>query len=890
VGLREYQRKRHFDRTPEPGAKRPGKRGHSYCIQKHAATRLHYDLRLELDGVMKSWAVPKGPSLDPRDRRLAVEVEDHPVEYAKFEGWIPAGEYGAGQVIVWDRGSWEPVGDPHAGLAKGHLEFELHGERLHGRWMLVRTRGDDGNKTNWLLIKRTDEAADPGRDITAEETDSVVSGTRIEERPRGRGARRAAASSPAHASTRASAARAARTSNAAKPVARRARRTAPDAGTPGKLPARPAPELATLVKEPPAGADWLHEIKFDGYRLIARVEKGRARLLTRSGQDWTDRFATIAAAIERLPVRDAVFDGEVVVPGRDGVSSFQALQNALGNGGGHSLVYYVFDLLHLEGRDLTGETLIRRKTLLEPLVRDGGSEVRFSDHQEGRGADFFQAACRRGLEGIVSKRRDSTYQSTRTLDWVKTKCVRRQECVIAGFTEPEGRRRGIGALLLGIHDDAGKLVYCGKVGTGFSDATLADLHRRLSPLERDTAPFAVRPKVGGRPHWVEPKLVAEVAFTEWTGDGRLRHPSFQGLREDKPARTVKREREQTSPKTRTNGHRTTGARAKSGASAPAPARSSRRDDPVQVGPVRLTHPDRVLYADLGITKRDLAAYYEAVGEVMLPQVKDRPLMLKRCPEGADGPCFFQKHPGVSLPDALVPVHVKELKQTATWITVHDAPGLIGLVQVGVLESHVWGATYPRLEQPDRMVFDLDPGPEVAWRDVVETARRLHGLLDDLGLHAFLKTTGGKGLHVVVPLTGDDTWEDVRGFSDTLAGAFVRERPALYTTNIGRKAERTKKLLIDTLRNARGSTWVAPWSTRARPGAPVSAPIAWEELTTRLRPDRWNVGNVPARVARERDPWAGMIEVRQSLAAAVGDAGRPAAPSRRRTNRSTHGGQ
>jgi bifunctional non-homologous end joining protein LigD len=891
--LGTYRRKRNFEKTPEPSgrvAKR--RRGRVYVIQKHAASRLHYDLRLELDGVLESWAVPKGPSLDPKDKRLAVQVEDHPLDYATFEGTIPLGEYGGGSVIVWDRGTWRPLEDPHEGLKRGRLKFELNGEKLKGAWMLVRMGGRAATegKTNWLLVKERDEYARSGRDadVVGERPESVLSGRLVEEiGPSGaRGRRGGAASRPAP-----------RTKSAPpKPGSKRnaSARSAP-------IPWR-APELATLVQEPPAGREWLHEVKFDGYRILARVDRGRAMLISRNRKDWTSRFATVSDAVSSLAADRALMDGEVVALDEHGRSDFQLLQNAAARGD-PNLCYYAFDLLHHDGRDLVGIPLEDRKRKLAKLIGRTSRRaiVRYSDHVEGKGPEFYREACRRKLEGIVSKRRDSTYRSGRTRDWLKVKCSARQEFVIGGFTEPAGSREGLGALLLGVHDDRGGLRHVGRVGTGFTHAMLVELRSRLARLESLQPPF-VNPPRGRGLHWVKPDLVAEVSFLGWTSDGKLRHPSFKGLREDRSPDEVVRERpadangSQAGSRNGPDGHepparvgrsRSQGASVRKAPSRTrrAPARQSQRapalrtrraltaaagtrSSAVTVAGVTLTHPERILYPERGLTKQDLARYYERVADRMVPEVDGRPLMLRRCPEGHTGACFFQKHPAGSEHPSLERVRIHERKGTETYLVVRDAQGLVAVVQNGVLEIHVWGARVDRIEQPDRMVFDLDPDPSVAWPRVVELAHRLRERLGTLGLESFAKTTGGKGVHVVVPLARRAEWPQVYAFSLAVAGSLVAEDPARLTAELS-KARRKGKILIDVYRNGRGATWVAPYSTRARPGAPVSMPVGWDELTPRLRPDSFTVENVPQHLARRgKDPWADLGRVRQSVTAAM----------------------
>ena len=672
MGLETYRRKRDFRRTLEPPGSSPSEQtGRLYLIQKHAARRLHYDFRLELNGVLVSWAVPKGPSLDPKEKRLAVHVEDHPVEYGDFEGTIPEGEYGGGTVLLWDRGRWEEQGDPVIGLRAGRLKFRLAGEKLQGGWTLVRMgrNSSEEGKENWLLIKEKDEKADPTgkRDILKERPESVATGRSLEEIRDARD-REWKSNRASH-----------KTGSGKKPApasksGRRAEVRPDPASFPGarrsKLPERVQPQLATLFAQVPRGEDWIHEIKYDGYRALCRIERGKARFFTREWKDWTDRFSKLAVPAASLPVEQALIDGEVVVLKPDGTTSFQALQNVLKRGEHQRLAYYAFDLLHIDGYDLTRTPLLARKEGLSKLLQPASEEapIRYSDHVVGDGETLFKHACQYALEGIISKRKDRPYTSGRGRDWLKIKCLQRQEFVIGGFTEPSGSRKGLGALLLGVHDEAGALRYAGRVGTGFTEESLKDLRARLSALEQKSPPF-LNPPTGAdarRAHWTKPALVAEVDFNEWTSDGVLRHPSFKGLREDKPAQEVRREF--TGSKAKISTRRT-------------PAASD------EVAGVQLTHPDRILYPDQGITKRQLALYYEKVADKILSYLSDRPLTLVRCPEGHEKECFYQKHADDKLDESIERVRLREGRGMATYIAISSVRGLISLVQMGTLEFH-----------------------------------------------------------------------------------------------------------------------------------------------------------------------------------------------------------
>jgi bifunctional non-homologous end joining protein LigD len=862
VSLADYRRKRDFGRTPEPagkagtGGKRDKKGTGQFVIQKHDATQLHYDFRLELDGVLKSWAIPKGPSLDPKERRLAVEVEDHPLDYGAFEGVIPEGEYGGGTVLLWDRGRWQPEGDPRQGLRKGHLKFRLEGEKLHGGWALVRMRRrEDEKKDNWLLIKEADEEARPLRrgDVLKQRPESVDSGRSLGEIADTAAERGEVWSAGGAAAKPGKLARAGKKTPPKKRAAKRTR-----AASSNRLPPFVAPQLATLAAEVPKGDDWLFELKLDGYRIEAAVAGGHAKLLTRNAKDWTAKFPVVAAAVAKLPVASALLDGEVVALAADGRSSFQALQNALRPEAGAertALVYFVFDLLHLDGDDLTGRPLAERKDLLHRLLGRGtGATARYNDHIAEEGAAFYRQACRLGVEGVVAKRASAPYRPGRGTDWLKVKCIQRQELVIGGFTAPKGTRSDLGALLLGVYD-GDELRFAGKVGTGFDAASLRDLRRRLQPLARKRPPFAAPPRGADARgvQWVEPKLVAEVAFTEWTADGHLRHPSFQGLREDKPARQVRRERPAPPPK------------AKKSKKSATPRKEEATDT---VAGIHLTHPDRVLYPEQGVTKLDLARYYEAAADWILPHLAGRPLSLVRCPQGSGKACFYQKHLREGAPDAVRAVTIAEEDGgKEPYPYVNDLAGIVALVQIGVLELHGWGAKIANLEHPDRLVFDLDPDPSVGWERVAEAALLLRERLAELRLESFVQTTGGKGLHVFVPLSPRRSWDEVKAFARALAESVVAAAPDRYLSKAS-KAARKGKIFIDWLRNGRGATAIVPYSTRARAGATVATPLDWKELD-RTQPLDLSVKTVPARLAALRaDPWEGFWKLRQSLRADV----------------------
>jgi bifunctional non-homologous end joining protein LigD len=788
-GLGRYREMRKFDRTPEPrGADAPTGDERRYFIQRHDASHLHYDFRLELEGVLKSWAIPKGPSLDPAHRRLAVHVEDHPLEYGTFEGKIPKGNYGAGTVLLWDRGVWRAEGDAAAAYAKGNMKIHLDGEKLQGRWALVRMGGKAGNEKNWLLIKERDAFAQQ-TDITVDRPESVAGVTR--ERPKG--------------------------------------------ASGGESGASPLPEipfqLATLAAHPPRGEGWLFEIKLDGYRVMARLTGGKARLLTRGGKDWSERFPRVARALESLPVRDAIVDGEMVVLDERGVSNFSALGDALGRGDDRSIVYFPFDLLYVDGEDLRGQPLTDRKLRLAKLLATGKGPLRYLDHVLGQGTAFVRTTCELGLEGSIAKRADAPYRSGRGDSWRKLKCTNREELVIVGWTDPGGGRTAFGALLLATRQGAEKtLTYAGRVGTGFDERSLAALHARLDALARAAPPVANPPAgVEARGvHWVEPALVAEVAFTGWSPAGRLRHAVYKGLREDKPAREVVKER-------------------------PAP-----RSKPAGVV---ISNPDRVIDAFSGLTKGALAAWYEEAADRLLPELVGRPLSVVRCPAGAGKVCFFQKHVGEGFPAAVRALRVEEEAGPADYISVYDVASLVSLVQMGVIELHPWSARAERIDHPDRIILDLDPDPALPWSAVVKGAQAIREHLAEFGLASFVRTTGGKGLHVVAPLTPTLGWDVVKPFCKGIAQALAREAPDKYTATIA-KTKREGKIFVDYLRNGRGSTAIASWSVRARAGAPVAVPVSWEELPELEGGDHFGVAEARARIAQP-DPWEGFAELRQA---------------------------
>ena len=864
MGLQRYWKKRNFKQTPEPrGALQSPSGPMQFVVQQHAASHLHYDFRLELAGTLKSWAIPKGPSLDPRQKRLAVQVEDHPLEYGGFEGTIPPEQYGAGTVLLWDRGSWSPVGDPMTNYRRGRLKFTLNGHKLHGLWNLVRMgERSQGSKENWLLIKEKDHEARTGKeaDVTRLLTNSVASRRTLEQIASGH---HRVWHSTRPTKKPAEPVRQPRETVMKKPVG--ARRMAQED--------RLRPQLATLGSEAPPGESWVHELKYDGYRILCRVKSGSATLVTRNGHDWTSKLQRIAEAAAALPVKNAWLDGEVVALMPNGVVSFQSLQNAFDAGSDTNLIYYVFDLLYLDGYDLKQVALLDRKRLLAQVIAIGSSGLlRYSDHIRGQGDVVFSEACSKGMEGIVSKGTDATYREGRNRNWIKVKCHRRQEFVIGGFTDPSGSRVAFGALLLGIYDGQGRFQFAGRTGTGFSERSLKELHKRLVALEQSKPSF-VNPPTGIETrgvHWVKPRLVAEVSFAEWTNEGQLRQAAFQGLRKDKAAKSVIREgleenTTNTPVRAATIAATKTSRRPESGeAGIRRNKRPASAEAPATVSGVTVSHPDRILFPDQGITKLALAQYYERVRTWLLPHLKNRPLTLVRCPEGYKNKCFYQKHANDTVSDKIDRLNIREKTGVSSHMIANSLPAVIGLVQMGVLELHTWGAKEDSLDCPNRIILDLDPDPTVPWKLVIEAAQLVRTLLNGLGLECFVKTTGGKGLHVVLPLQPVHTWDEVKAFSKGLADHLVRLIPDRFTANMS-KQKRKGKIYVDYLRNVKGATAIAAYSTRARAGAPVSVPLGWKELSIDLRSDYFTVENVVARLETLRqDPWKDYFTLHQKL--------------------------
>jgi bifunctional non-homologous end joining protein LigD len=882
--LDPYHRKRRFDETPEPSGKparkaakvraspRKPAQGFSYVIQEHDARRLHYDFRLELDGTLKSWAVPKGPSLDPSVKRLAVRVEDHPLEYGSFEGEIPPGNYGAGSVIVWDRGTWSPAGgaaEARKAWQAGKLKFTLDGDKLHGGWMLVRShmRGS-GDKEQWLLIKERDDAArsEADFDVLAERPGSVLgdsagapaSGTAGAKALAGKAVTR---KKTTRDSTYARAADARKTDIVANRSASSLRTLAASPAIQGavkaRLPAILKPQLATLIDAAPPGDDWAYEIKFDGYRVLMRVDlhaaKQPVRIYTRAGNDWTAKFSRHARALAHLGVESGWLDGEAVVLDPDGVPSFQALQNAFDANRPQDILIYLFDVPFLNGYDLRGVPLVQRRAILHALLKNADQQVlRYSEDFAFSADELLKSACDMALEGIIGKRRDSLYAAGRSSAWIKLKCRRRQEFVIGGYTEPAGSRAAFGALLLGVYDRDDKLQYAGRVGTGFDAGLLRTVKRELDARATKRMPFASAPRERSRTavHWVKPELVCECNFAEWTGERIVRQASFISLRRDKPARQIGRETPRKGVDVQA--HSTD---------------ASKQTSQSTVAGVRISHPDRVIDKASGTRKLDLVQYYQSVTEWLLPHLKNRPVSLVRAPEDIGGELFFQKHsqklsiPHVTQHPGLDPGH-------PPLITIDTARALIGAAQMGTVELHTWNALASNIGKPDRMVFDLDPDAALGWDKMIEAAQLTRSLLEELGLVSFCKTSGGKGLHVVVPLARHAGWDEVKAFSQAIAQHMAATLPTHFTAKMGPQ-NRKRKIFVDYLRNNRGSSTVAAYSARARPGLGVSVPLAWDEVPGTTGGAQWTIANLHERLASlAQDPWADYGKTRQRVTAAM----------------------
>ncbi|PBC18768.1 MULTISPECIES: DNA ligase D [unclassified Mesorhizobium] len=820
--LKTYRAKREFSKTPEPAGGPITGDGNGFVVHKHHATADHYDLRLQVGDVLKSWAVPRGPSLNPADKRLAVETEDHPLEYIDFEGVIPEGEYGGGPMIVWDTGTWAPMDDVEKSLRTGAFKFRLSGEKLNGGWMLTRLKpkpGEDENKKNWLLFKERDLAADTALNILEARPESVKSGLRIEE-----------------------------LAAAAKPAAK----SAPKPGSlkPGELPgavkapalSRIEPQLATQALRPPGGEGpaentnelWLHEIKFDGYRTMAHLSDGQVRLITRGGIDWTKRYGDLPHAFAKLPCREAIVDGEIVVLDAKGISRFALLQDALAEGAGSKLHFYAFDLLHLDGWDLLKAPLIRRKALLAELLGGLGanSAIQFSDHVEGSGQGLYDQATELGLEGVISKRASAIYQSGRTKSWTKCKALQKDDFVIAGYTISDAAE-GLAALGMAEWEE-GELHYRGKVGTGFDAETAADLLARLEPLTSGaTAPEGVPREIMREMHWVKPLFSARIHYANRTADNALRHGVFRGLRDV-------------------------------GLSTPVSAKRKRLISEADLATIWVTNPERRLFGKTGPTKLDIAVYYALVGDFMLPHILGRPVSLVRCPTGLPKDCFFQRHAFTGMPPSVVTFQATNSEgETKSYLSVEGAKGYLALAQFGVVEFHTWGTHRLSLDKPDQIVFDLDPGEGISWREVVEAAVHIKGELEGLGLVPFAKTSGGNGIHITVPVTPKQNWKKLHQATSAISTHLAATAPDTFTTTMG-KENRKKRIFIDYHRNARGHTSAAPYSLRARTNLPASTPVSWSDLEAIDAPQDLNYSSLPGLLETSGDPWADIEDFARDL--------------------------
>jgi bifunctional non-homologous end joining protein LigD len=867
--LKEYKAKRNFSITSEPAEGGAASKGAlTFVIQKHWATRLHYDFRLELDGTMKSWAVPKGPSFDSHDKRMAVHVEDHPISYSDFEGTIPPAQYGAGKVIVWDKGTWEPVGDPREGYARGEIKFEIHGHKMHGRWVLVRMKGRGERQESWLLIKENDEYMRPASEFSVvDEMPDSVKDLPMPGAPGDRAAARA---------------KVAKLKADAKPAKKAATKTTrrgamPEGAVKAELPETLNAELATLVDGPPERSEeWIFEIKFDGYRMLTRVDKkGKdIRLVTRNGNDWTDKLRPLQEEIKRMKLPDGWYDGEIVVHDENGKPNFNLLQLAFDGSNRAQIVYFIFDAPYFKGYDIRNVRLDERRPLLEEALAASPSDiVRFSGEFGTDPAQLVVAACQIGLEGVIGKRRDSRYVNRRSPEWIKLKCGMRQEFVIGGYTDPKGSRTGIGSLLLGYYDEAGVLRYAGNCGSGFNGASLRKMRGALEAIATDENPFPARAVPGRGNHWVKPDLVAEVSFSEWTATNSVRHPVFQGLRKDKPARSVVREKAKHVQETSTVKSDEQAAEAKPASRKRASTKSTKstKAEPAETSlpaTFKVTHGERVMDKESGVTKLELVEYYALVGELMMEHLKGRPVSLVRAPEGVGGELFFQKHvvdprkmPGVGqLDQALDPDHPRMTR-------IDSVEGILSCAQWNVVEIHSQNAVEKRYDTPDRFVFDLDPGEGIDFAMIQEAAQVMRAFLQEMGLNPFLKTSGGKGLHVVVPLKPKLDWDTVKDFSHAIVTHLAKTLPDRFSDKSGAK-NRVGRIFIDYLRNGRGATTVAAWSARTRPGLGISVPVKWEELADLTSGAHWTVRTVGERLAIGNSPWEAYDESAVTLTKAM----------------------
>jgi bifunctional non-homologous end joining protein LigD len=846
--LKEYKAKRDFAKTQEPSGgttvDHTNQPALTFVVQKHDATRLHYDFRIELDGVLKSWAVTKGPSDNPADKRLAVRVEDHPLDYGTFEGTIPEGEYGGGAVMLWDEGTWEPVqGDPHDGLAEGDLKMRLFGHRMKGEWVLVHMKGRDTQRKsgpareNWLLIKHHDDYARDEETLVPRFTTSVSTGRDLPGIAKGLKPKKQTAT-PADAVWHSDKDRG--VDNPVPPKLPTKKR-----GKTAAFPAFREPQLATLVTDVPQGSDWVFEMKYDGYRCLAAIADDEVRLFTRTGKDWSEQFKAIASPLAKLTTGTALIDGELCAFDAKGRTDFSTLKDHLGDGG--PLTYFAFDLLELDGKDLTGLPLIERKAQLEKLLGpiEKSSLVQYSAHVTGNGQKVLDALCAEGHEGIIAKLADAPYRSERTKAWLKVKCSKRQEFIIAGWS-PSTKKNTFASLLIGTMED-GKLVYRGRVGTGFTQTSARELQQKLDARARKTNPFAAVPRAIARSaHWVAPELVAEIGYAEFTPDGILRHPSFLALREDKPAGDIAMD----TPAASTD--------------AASPALYSKAGIlAAEAAGIHFTSPDRIIYPGQGVTKGDLAAYYAAVSDRMLPYIENRPLSLLRCPQGRAKYCFFQKHNTGGFPEMMKSILIEEKDgHKEDYFYIEDLAGLLGGTQMNVLEWHLWGSRNKDVEKPERIIFDIDPDEGLGFEHVRDAATDIAKVLKDLGLKSYPLVSGGKGVHVIAPLVPKLEWPDIKAFCKGIAQRLADQQPDRFVATMS-KAKRKGRMFIDYLRNERGSTAIAPWSSRSRQGAPAAVPVSWDELPGITAANQFTLA-IAAERAKKPDPWKDYFSTTQTI--------------------------
>jgi bifunctional non-homologous end joining protein LigD len=860
--LEKYRAKRDFHKTSEPGGILASTKGNSFLIQKHAASHLHYDFRLELDGVLKSWAVPKGPNADPAVKRLAMAVEDHPVAYGSFEGVIPKGEYGGGTVMLWDQGAWEPIGDPRAGIAKGKLIFKVYGQRIKGEWTLVKTHGRlDAKGNSWLLIKHHDDEERPDNNdaLVNDNLTSVVSGRTMEEIAQ---QKNSVWKSNKEVKTKS-------LWSARGPTDRK--KLIPTGKATKELPGFIEPQLATLSDAVPKGDKWIHEIKFDGYRMLAYVENGDVRMISRNDKDWTGAFGSLTKNIAALPVTNAIFDGEIVALDKNNKSNFSDLKTALGAADYSNMQYYIFDLLFLNDTDLRKKPLRERRASLKNIIAKipakHKNRVLFSEEFNDDDGNFFQGVCSMHLEGIISKRADGIYSSGRSKSWLKIKCIKREEFVIGGFVKPTNGSKGIGSLLLGYYEE-GQLIYAGRVGTGWNNELSVSLRKMLDRLVILQSEYKTVPTEGRRGAiWVKPKMVCEIEFSDWTPDGHLRHPSFEGLREDKPAKDVRRDEAEPLPQAEKEAEQEVKKHSPKLSAFAAKAKavkSSAKKSEILVGGIKISHPDRIVYPDSNITKLQLAEYYYGVADHILPYVINRPLSMLRCPEGIGSECFFQRHVGLGKAPSIHEVNVTVKGESREYVMIQDIEGLISLAQWGVIELHPWQCSADDVRKADQIIFDLDPDPGVSWKTLIEGAHEIKKRMGELGLKTFLKTTGGKGLHVVVPHSPVYSFPTIKAFAKAIAESMAQDNPKKYIAQMSKEARRGK-IFVDYLRNDVTSTAAAAYSARARPGATVSMPINWTDLTAKLNPADLTIETVLTLLMKQKtDPWKDFFKTKQKI--------------------------